>query len=117
MDGLTLIGVSHRRGGADALEAYARGYAARPVAERLAAVGVDAYLTLQTCNRADVVCVRPPGVSVAAVRDALSVAPELRRPYAYADEAALEQFARVAASLDSLNPGEEIGRASCRERV
>lgn len=107
MDGLTLIGVSHRRGGADALEAYDRGHATHPVGARLAALGITSYLTLQTCNRVDVLCVRPDGVPIAAVRDALTVAPTPRRPYVYAGEAALEQLARVAASLDALNPGED----------
>jgi len=107
VDGLTLIGVSHRRGGADALEAYAVGFAARPVGERLAAVGVRSYLTLLTCNRTDVVCVRPEGVSPTTVRRALTVAANGRRPYLYPDEAAFEQLARVASSLDSLNPGED----------
>lgn len=107
MDGLTLIGVSHRRGGTDALEAYARAYAARPVGERLAAIGVRAYFALETCNRVDVACVRPAGVSPATLRRALTVDAAARAPYLYADEAAFEQLARVAASLDSLNPGED----------
>jgi glutamyl-tRNA reductase len=107
VDGLTLIGVSHRRGGADALEAYDRAFAANPVGVRLGALGVDAHLTLQTCNRLDVVCVRPPGVALAALRSALSADDAPRRPYVYAGEAAFEHLARVAASLDSLNPGED----------
>ncbi|MFU8889442.1 MAG: glutamyl-tRNA reductase [Trueperaceae bacterium] len=107
MDGLTLIGVSHRRGGADALEAYGRAYATDPVGARLAALGVGAYLTLQTCNRLDVVCIRPSGLPLARLRAALSVDDAPRRPYVYAGEAAFEHLARVAASLDSLNPGED----------
>ncbi len=107
MDGLTLIGVSHRRGGADALEAYDRAYATDPVDARLAALGVRAFLTLQTCNRLDVVCVRPPGLPLTRLRSALTADDAPRRPYAYAGEAAFEHLARVAASLDSLNPGED----------
>jgi glutamyl-tRNA reductase len=107
VDGLTLIGVSHRRGGADALEAYDRAYATDPVDARLAALGVGAFLTLQTCNRLDVVCIRPPAVPLARLRSALTVDDAPRRPYVYAGEAAFEHLARVAASLDSLNPGED----------
>lgn len=107
MDGLTLIGVSHRRGGAAALEAYDRAYATDPVDARLATLGVGAFLTLQTCNRLDVVCIRPAGLPLARLRSALSVDDAPRRPYVYAGEAAFEHLARVAASLDSLNPGED----------
>lgn len=89
------------------MEAYDRAFVAKPVAERLAAVGVDAYLNLQTCNRVDVVCVRPADLPLAALRSALSADVPARRPYVYAGEAAFEQLARVAASLDSLNPGED----------
>jgi glutamyl-tRNA reductase len=104
---LTLIGVSHRRGGADALETYAHAYAAHPVAERLEAVGVRSWFALDTCNRLDVVMVRPDGLPLARLRAALTAADAPRRPYVYAGEAALEQLARVAASLDALNPGED----------
>jgi len=107
VDGLTLIGVSHRRGGADALEAYDRAFATDPVDTRLAKLGVGAFLTLQTCNRLDVVCIRPPDLPLARLRTELTVDDAPRRPYVYADEAALEHLARVAASLDSLNPGED----------
>jgi len=104
---LTLIGVSHRRGGADVLETYARAYAVHPVAERLAAVGVQSWFALDTCNRLDVVAVRPPSLPLTRLREALAADDGTRRPYAYAGEAALEQLARVAASLDALNPGED----------
>jgi glutamyl-tRNA reductase len=104
---LTLIGVSHRRGGADALETYAHAYAERPVAQRLAAVGVDAWFALDTCNRFDVVLHRPTDLPLARLRAALTPDGAPRRPYVYAGEAALEQLARVASSLDALNPGED----------
>jgi glutamyl-tRNA reductase len=107
MEPLTLIGVSHRRGGADVLEAYARGYAEHPVAARLGALGVRSWFALDTCNRLDVVAVRPPSVPLGRLRAALGVEGCGRRPYVYAGEAALEQLARVAASLDALNPGED----------
>jgi glutamyl-tRNA reductase len=104
---LTLIGVSHRRGGADALETYAHAYAERPVAQRLAAVGVHAWFALDTCNRFDVVLLRPADLPLARLRAALTPDGAQRRPYVYAGEAALEQLARVASSLDALNPGED----------
>jgi glutamyl-tRNA reductase len=104
---LTLIGVSHRRGGADALETYAHAFAAHPVAERLEAVGVRSWFALDTCNRLDVVMVRPDGLPLERLRAALTAQDAPRRPYVYAGEAALEQLARVAASLDALNPGED----------
>lgn len=107
MEALTLIGVSHRRGGAEALERYARAYAAAPVATRLADLGVAAWFVLDTCNRLDVVLVRPPALPLARLRAALTIDGGGRRPYLYAGEAALEQLARVAASLDALNPGED----------
>ena len=107
MERLALIGVSHRRGGAAALERFALGYAATPVEERLAALGVRSWFVLDTCNRLDVLVVRPPQLPLDRLRAALTVDGAPRRPYLYAGEAALEQLARVAASLDALNPGED----------
>ena len=107
MERLALIGVSHRRGGAAALERFALGYAATPVEERLAGLGVRSWFVLDTCNRLDVLVVRPPQLPLDRLRAALTVDGAPRRPYLYAGEAALEQLARVAASLDALNPGED----------
>ncbi|MDR9392490.1 MAG: NAD(P)-binding domain-containing protein [Trueperaceae bacterium] len=107
MEGLTLVGVSHRRGGGEALEAYGRAYADAPVEARLADLGVEAYLVLATCNRVDVIVHRPEGVGPEDVRDVLTPAGAPRRPYLYDGEAAFEQLARIAASLDALNPGED----------
>lgn len=97
MDRLALIGVSHRRGGADLIERY---QAAFPVE----ALPFRSAIVLSTCNRWDVVGVLPEGVTLVQARDRLSLD---IRPYAYAGEAALEQLTRIAASLDSLNPGED----------
>ncbi|MDF1523009.1 MAG: glutamyl-tRNA reductase [Trueperaceae bacterium] len=107
MDELTLIGVSHRRGGAEALETYAIDHALRPLPERLAELGVSSWFELRTCNRVDVVLSRPEGIDVDRLRAAIAPANARRRPYAFVGEAALEQLARVAASLDALNPGED----------
>ena len=89
------------------MEAYGRAYAERPVDARLADVGVTTSLVLATCNRVDVVVHRQDGVTPEQVRDALTPAGAPRRPYLYDGEAAFEQLARIAASLDALNPGED----------
>lgn len=107
MDGLTLIGVSHRRGGIQALETWHDAFPAPALGERLAEVGVHAWVLIATCNRWDVVLQRPDGVGLELVRSALTAPLAQRKPYAYQGEAALEHLARVAASLESLNPGED----------
>jgi glutamyl-tRNA reductase len=105
VDRLALIGVSHRRGGADLIERY---QAAFPVE----ALPFRSSVLLSTCNRWDVVGMLPESMTLAEARDRLSL--EVR-PYAYAGEAALEQLTRIAASLDSLNPGEDQIMAQVRE--
>ncbi len=107
VDGLTLIGVSHRRGGIPALEAWHDAFPEHALPERLARVGVESWALVATCNRWDVVLVRPAGVGLERIRGVLTPARSPRKPYAYAGEAALEHLARVAASLESLNPGED----------
>lgn len=107
VDGLTLIGVSHRRGGIAALESWHDAFPESGLGERLGRVGVRAWALVATCNRWDVVLVRPPGVGLDRVRSALTPAQSDRKPYAYDGEAALEHLARIAASLESLNPGED----------
>jgi glutamyl-tRNA reductase len=97
VDRLALIGVSHRRGGAGLIERY---QAAFP----LEALPFRSLVLLSTCNRWDAVGMLPEGVTLAEARDRLSLD---IRPYAYSGEAALEQLTRIAASLDSLNPGED----------
>ena len=54
----------------------------------------------------------PEGMTLGEARDRLTL--EVR-PYVYAGEAALEQLTRIAASLDSLNPGEDQIMAQVRE--
>jgi glutamyl-tRNA reductase len=61
---------------------------------------------IATCNRADLVLVLPDDLPLDQLRDQL-VSLGLPRGYAFAGEAALEQLCRIAASLDSLNPGED----------
>jgi glutamyl-tRNA reductase len=107
VDGLTLIGVSHRRGGIDALETWHEALRPEAVGARLASVGVASWVLLATCNRWDVVLTRAPGVDLGAIRNTLTPPSAVCRPYAYEGEAALEHLTRVAASLESLNPGED----------
>jgi glutamyl-tRNA reductase len=97
VDRLALIGVSHRRGGAELIEKY---QAAFP----LEALPFRSSVLLSTCNRWDAVGMLPEGMALAEARSRLSLD---IRPYAYSGEAALEQLTRIAASLDSLNPGED----------
>ncbi|MER3555194.1 MAG: glutamyl-tRNA reductase [Meiothermus sp.] len=102
MERLALIGVSQRRGGTQALEAWTR------LAEENPPPSGQFFteaVPITTCNRCDWVVALKEGVSVEEARAAL--APDGTRGYAYTDEAALEQLCRVAASLDSLNPGED----------
>jgi len=110
---LALIGVSHRRGGAGALEAYQQAYAG-PGEERLAGAGITEFVPIVTCNRWDVATVVPDGQGVDALRRRLALAGQ-QRPYAFVGDGALEQLARVASSLDSLNPGEDQIMRQVRE--
>lgn len=102
MERLALIGVSQRRGGTQALEAWTRRFQSGPP---LDSEFFSEIVPITTCNRCDLVVALKDGVSLEAARAAL--APDGTRGYAYTDEAALEQLCRVAASLDSLNPGED----------
>lgn len=105
MDHLALIGVSHRRGGANTIEAYQEAYQGDRL-EHLRELGLAEYVAIVTCNRWDVVLTVPDGVSVEEVRRRLTP-PGCTHPYAYVADGALEQLTRVAASLDALNPGED----------
>ena len=111
MNRLALIGVSHRRGGATALEAWQRDL----LPAELRARGLQEFVPILTCNRWDTVLRLPEGVSLAEARTQLTPAGMTQRPYAYQGEAALEQLCRIASSLDSLNPGEDQIMAQVRE--
>ncbi|MDX2006813.1 MAG: NAD(P)-binding domain-containing protein [Meiothermus sp.] len=99
MDDLVLVGVSQRRGGTEALEAWTRWV------ESWDGAGSE-VVPITTCNRCDLVLALPKGMGLEELRARLIPAGVLRG-YAFAGEAALEQLCRVAASLDSLNPGED----------
>lgn len=104
MERLALIGVSHRRGGADALERWQARFRDE---EALAALGLEHGVVLATCNRWEFLTHLPADVSLESARRALSPEGEARLPYAYVRDGALERLIRVAAGLDSLNPGED----------
>lgn len=103
MERLVLIGVSQRRGGTAALLAWSnwiQEQAGSPTELVVESVPIA------TCNRADLVLVLPEQLPLDQLRGRL-VSLGLPRGYAFAGEAALEQLCRIAASLDSLNPGED----------
>lgn len=103
MERLALVGVSQRRGGMQALEAWTAWV------QQLSAWPAEwgsEIVPLLTCNRCDLILALPEGLELAELRQHLQAQASFRG-YAYSDEAALEQLCRIAASLDSLNPGED----------
>ncbi len=111
MERLALIGVSHRRGGAAALEAWQSAFGA---AQTPSPTGFAEWVPIITCNRCDLVVALPKGVDALLARQTLAAhAPDFR-PYAYTGDGALEQLTRIATSLDSLNPGEDQIMAQVR---
>ena len=104
MERLALIGVSHRRGGADALADWHERYADP---DALASLGLPHAVVLATCNRWEAALHLPEGVSADEARRRMADGASGRGPYAYVRDGALERLIRVAAGLDSLNPGED----------
>jgi glutamyl-tRNA reductase len=103
MERLALIGVSGRRGGAGALAAWTavlQGILEQPLPE-----GVLELVNLQTCNRCELILALKDGTNLERVRQ--QFVGSQARGYAFSGDAALEHLCRVAASLDSLNPGED----------
>ena len=103
MERLALIGVSGRRGGALALEAWTATLAG--ILERELPLGVLELVSLQTCNRSELILALEDGANLEQIRKELTGTEA--RGYAFLGDAALEHLCRVAASLDSLNPGED----------
>lgn len=100
---LALIGVSQRRGGTDALRIWSAWLQSQTVwPEDL----IREAVPITTCNRAELVLALSESVDLEDIRTYL-VPSRLPKGYAFAGEAALEHLSRVAASLDSLNPGED----------
>lgn len=108
---LALIGVSHRRGGAAALEAWQHRFESAPGTPR--AAGFAEWVPIITCNRCDLVVALPREMDALQARQALAADAPIR-PYAYLGDGALEQLTRIATSLDSLNPGEDQIMAQVR---
>ena len=111
---LALIGVSHRRGGATALEIWQDAFDDVAL-EELERDGYHAFVPLVTCNRWDLVVRLPQGVDVERARERLTPPGSEVRPYAFVRDGALEQLTRIASSLDSLNPGEDQIMRQVRE--
>ena len=103
MERLLVIGVSGRRGGAKALEAWTS--TLHGILEQPLPVGVHELVSLQTCNRSELILALEEDANLEEVRQAL-IGTETQG-YAFLGDAALEHLCRVAASLDSLNPGED----------
>lgn len=112
MDRLALIGVSHRRGGAAALEAWQSTF--DPAQEVPRQAGFAEWVPIITCNRCDLVVALPKGMDALQARQTLAASAPEFRPYAYTGDGALEQLTRIATSLDSLNPGEDQIMAQVR---
>ena len=107
---LALIGVSHRRGGAVALEAWQENFDTQILGQ----LGFDSFVIIATCNRWEVIMILPEGMDLDSARRLLTVSGH-RRPYAFLGEAAIEHLALVATSIDSLNPGEDQIMGQVRE--
>lgn len=104
MERLALIGVSYRRGGAAALEAWHASLNQTSPRDWLNR-GFREAILLSTCNRCDLIVSLPETMSVADAKQQIAPS-QWPRCYAYKGEGAVEQLARIASSLDSLNPGE-----------
>lgn len=102
MERLAVIGVSHRRGGANVLADW---HERCGDVRALDAVGLPRSVVLATCNRWEAVVHLPAGIDADAARRRL--AGDRPLPYAFVRDGALERLMRVAAGLDSLNPGED----------
>jgi glutamyl-tRNA reductase len=103
MERLALIGISGRRGGAGALAAWTE--MLTNILERPLPTGVLELVSVQTCNRCELVLALADTANLEDVRQQLTGSET--RGYAFLGDAALEHLCRVAASLDSLNPGED----------
>ncbi len=114
MERLALIGVSHRRGGASALESWQSSFEPK-ILNELNGLGFSEWVPLITCNRWDLVVALPEEVNIEQARQKLIPAGQDIKPYAYLGDGALEQITRIAASLDSLNPGEDQIMKQVRE--
>lgn len=114
MNELVLVGVSHHRGGVEAIEAWQRAF---PDAAALASIGLHHHVLLSTCNRWEVLLALPEGGVAADLERLLRPVEAPHAPYRLRGVEALAQFTRVASSLDSLNPGEDQIMRQVRDAV
>jgi glutamyl-tRNA reductase len=103
MERLALIGISGRRGGVKALAAWTEMLSG--ILEQPLPAGVLELVSLQTCNRCELVLALSDTANFDRIRQQFAGIES--RGYAFLGDAALEHLCRVAASLDSLNPGED----------
>ena len=109
---LAIVGVSQSRGGIDAIETL---HARFPDAAAVRDLGFEEAVTIATCNRFEAVVALPDGMECAAARRLLGLDDGgARTGYAFRGEGALEHLARVATSLESVNPGEDQVMAQVR---
>lgn len=105
VNGLAIFGVSLSRGGVEAITSFQERLGGP---QEVMAVGFPEAVVLSTCNRFEVVARLPEGSDCRDARNQLergAVGQEIG--YAFQDEGALEHLCRVAASLESVNPGED----------
>ena len=103
MDRLAVVGVSHMRGGAEALEHWQQNFSSEVIKEK----NLTEYVSIATCNRWDLTMVLPEEASLASICKEFQPTGSSFEPYTYTGNAALRHITRVASSLDSLNPGED----------
>jgi len=113
MKNLVLIGVSHRRGGVEVLEAWHRHFQEVSLGDFVKNDFKEAAV-LTTCNRFEWLVVMPESMTISTAKAKL-IPPGYSRCYTYIGEGAIEHLSRVAASLDSLNPGEDQIMMQVRE--
>ena len=114
MDRLAIIGVSGRQEGTDALEAWTA-HAAMLEFGTLVPETVLECVPVQTCNRVEFVMALRENDSLEYVQMRLGM-PE-HPGHTLKGWAALEHLSRVAAGLDSLNPGEDQIQAQVRRAL
>jgi len=100
---LAVVGVSHLRGGAEALEHWQQNFNSDVIKEK----NLTEYVSIATCNRWDLTMVLPEQASVASISKEFQPSGSTFQPYTYVGDDALRHITRVASSLDSLNPGED----------
>ncbi len=107
MERLAVVGVSHLRGGAEALEHWQQNFNSDVISEVVQEKNLTEYVSIATCNRWDLTMVLPEETSLATICKEFQPSGTSFQPYTYVGDDALRYITRVASSLDSLNPGED----------